>query len=169
MHLTITIFLDPLDTTRLGVWILDGDPLHRSLLQYALTPKSVTNTVIVQVVDISRPWTIMESLHSWTEVLREHIHSLKLTPKDLNEMEERSKLHLNWFRKKKYFALCFRIEKKITAGVTKLLCFCLYSWFADLCSWHFLKVSSFILCGVCSFAILIFQEDVVLFDGYILS
>lgn len=77
------------DTTRLGVWILDGDPLHRSLLQYALTPKSVTNTVIVQVVDISRPWTIMESLHSWTEVLREHIHSLKLTPKDLNEMEER--------------------------------------------------------------------------------
>ena len=95
MHLTINIFLDPLDTTRLGVWILDGDPLHRSLLQYALTPKSVTNTVIVQVVDISRPWTIMESLHSWTEVLREQIHSLKLTPKDLNEMEERSKLHLN--------------------------------------------------------------------------
>lgn len=91
-QLTINfIFLDPLDTTRLGVWILDGDPLHRSLLQYALTPKSVTNTVIVQVVDISRPWTIMESLHSWTEVLREHIHSLKLTPKDLNEMEERSK------------------------------------------------------------------------------
>ena len=94
-HLTINIFLDPLDTTRLGVWILDGDSLHRSLLQYALTPKSVTNTVIVQVVDISRPWTIMESLHSWTEVLREHIHSLKLSPKDLNEMEERSKLSFN--------------------------------------------------------------------------
>lgn len=31
----------------------------------------------------------MESLHSWTEVLREHIHSLKLPPKELNEMEER--------------------------------------------------------------------------------
>ena len=92
-HPTLNIFLDLLDTTRLGVWILDGDPLHRSLLQYALTPKSVTNTVIVQVVDISRPWTIMESLHSWTEVLREHIHSLKLTPRDLNEMEERSKLN----------------------------------------------------------------------------
>ncbi|XP_068696771.1 cytoplasmic dynein 1 light intermediate chain 2-like [Montipora capricornis] len=77
------------DSTRLGVWILDGDPLHKNLLQYALTPKSITNTVIVHVVDISRPWTIMESLHSWTEVLREHIHSLKLPPKELNEMEER--------------------------------------------------------------------------------
>lgn len=77
------------DSTRLGVWILDGDPLHKGLLQFAITPKSVTNTLIVQVVDISRPWTIMESLHSWTEVLREHIHSLKLPPKELNEMEER--------------------------------------------------------------------------------
>ncbi|KAJ7337286.1 Cytoplasmic dynein 1 light intermediate chain 1 [Desmophyllum pertusum] len=77
------------DSTRLGVWILDGDPLHKSLLQYVLTPKTITNTLIVQIVDISRPWTIMESLHSWTEVLREHIHSLKLPPKELNEMEER--------------------------------------------------------------------------------
>ncbi|XP_015751671.1 PREDICTED: cytoplasmic dynein 1 light intermediate chain 1-like [Acropora digitifera] len=77
------------DSTRLGVWILDGDPLHKNLLQYALTVKSINNAVIVQVVDISRPWTIMESLHSWTEVLREHIHSLKLPPKELNEMEER--------------------------------------------------------------------------------
>lgn len=36
----------------------------------------------------------MESLHSWTEVLREHVHSLKLPPKELNEMEERSKFIL---------------------------------------------------------------------------
>lgn len=78
------------DSTRLGVWILDGDPLHKNLLQYALTPKCINSTLVVQVVDMSRPWTIMESLHSWTEVLREHIHSLKLPPKELNEMEERS-------------------------------------------------------------------------------
>ena len=51
----------------------------------------------------------MESLHSWTEVLREHIHSLKLPPKELNEMEERSKFSLkrilyklNQSRLKKY-------------------------------------------------------------------
>ncbi|CAH3020339.1 unnamed protein product [Porites evermanni] len=81
------------DSTRLGVWILDGDPLHKNLLQYALTPKCINNTLVVQVVDMSRPWTIMESLHSWTEVLREHIHSLKLPPKELNEMEERIVRH----------------------------------------------------------------------------
>lgn len=96
-HLTWYIFIDILDSTRLGVWILDGDPLHKSLLQYVLTPKTITNTLIVQIVDISRPWTIMESLHSWTEVLREHIHSLKLPPKELNEMEERSKFILGWY------------------------------------------------------------------------
>ena len=78
------------DSTRLGVWILDGDPLHKNLLQFALTPKCIKNTLVVQVVDMSRPWTIMESLRSWTEVLREHIHSLKLQPKERNEMEERS-------------------------------------------------------------------------------
>lgn len=91
MCLTFCIFVLNVDSTRLGVWILDGDPLHKGLLQFAITPKSITNTLIVQVVDISRPWTIKESLHSWTEVLREHIHSLKLPPKELNEMEERSK------------------------------------------------------------------------------
>ena len=91
MCLTFCLFVLNVDSTRLGVWILDGDPLHKGLLQFAITPKSITNTLIVQVVDISRSWTIMESLHSWTEVLREHIHSLKLPPKELNEMEERSK------------------------------------------------------------------------------
>lgn len=80
-----------LDYTRLNVWILDGDPRNKTLLKYALTPKNVNDTLVVLVVDCSKPWFIMDSLHSWTEILREHIHSLKLTPKQLNEMEERSK------------------------------------------------------------------------------
>ncbi|EDO45956.1 predicted protein, partial [Nematostella vectensis] len=77
------------DYTRLNVWILDGDPRNKSLLKYALTPKHARDVLVVMVVDCSRPWAIMESLHSWTEILREHIHSLKLSPKELNEMEEK--------------------------------------------------------------------------------
>ena len=84
------IFLFFTDSTRLNVWILDGDPQQKSLLKYAVTAKNVADTLILHVVDGSRPWTIMESLNQWTAVLREHIHSLKLPPRDLNEMEERS-------------------------------------------------------------------------------
>ncbi|KXJ23784.1 Cytoplasmic dynein 1 light intermediate chain 2 [Exaiptasia diaphana] len=76
------------DYTRLNVWILDGDARNKTLLNYALTPQNANDSLIVLVVDSSKPWTIMDSLHSWTEVLREHIHSLKLTPTQLNEMEE---------------------------------------------------------------------------------
>lgn len=79
------------DYTRLNVWILDGDARNKTLLKYALTPQNVNDSLVVLVVDSSKPWTIMDSLHSWTEVLREHIHSLKLTPTQFNEMEETSK------------------------------------------------------------------------------
>lgn len=82
------------DYTRLNVWILDGDPQNKTLLKYALTPENTNDCLVVLVVDSSKPWTIMDSLHSWTEVLREHIHSLKLTPTQLNEMEEKSKCKL---------------------------------------------------------------------------
>ncbi|KAK3751295.1 hypothetical protein QZH41_012196 [Actinostola sp. cb2023] len=77
------------DYTRLNVWILDGDARNKTLLKYVLTPKNVNDSVVVLVVDSSRPWAMLDSLHSWTEVLREHMHSLKLTPTQLNEMEER--------------------------------------------------------------------------------
>lgn len=141
-----------LDNTRLGVWILDGDPLHKNLLQYAITPKSITNTLIVHVVDISRPWTIMESLHLWTEVLREHIHSLKLPPKELNEMEERSKFNLDsYFSALSWYSICYCVEddkSNCRAGVSKSLYYCWYSCLTDFCSWPVCKIAKNIFCTV---------------------
>lgn len=87
----MNVIFIPVDYTRLNVWILDGDARNKTLLNYALTPQSANDSLVVLVVDSSKPWNIMDSLHSWTEILREHIHSLKLTPTQLNEMEERSK------------------------------------------------------------------------------
>jgi len=43
------------------------------------------------VVDMSRPWTIMESLQKWASVLREHVDKLKIPPEEMREMEKRSK------------------------------------------------------------------------------
>ena len=80
-----------LEYARLNVWILDGDGYHKDLLKYVITPEGIRNIIIVIVVDISKPWTIIDSLEQWTRILREHLHTLKLSAKELNEIEETCK------------------------------------------------------------------------------
>ncbi|CAB4002666.1 Hypothetical predicted protein [Paramuricea clavata] len=75
------------DSTRLNVWIMDGDVRYKNLLKFAITKKSAKDVTVILIIDMSRPWTIMDTLNSWVHVLREHIHSLNLSPKELNEME----------------------------------------------------------------------------------
>ncbi|KTG38416.1 hypothetical protein cypCar_00021166 [Cyprinus carpio] len=76
------------DLTRCGVWILDGDLYHKGLLKFAVTAESLKDSLAVFVVDMSRPWTIMESLQKWTSVLREHVDKLKIAPEEMKEMEQ---------------------------------------------------------------------------------
>lgn len=73
------------------MWILDGDLYHKGLLKFAVTPESLKDSLVVFVVDMSRPWTIMESLQKWASVLREHVDKLKIPPEEMREMEQRSK------------------------------------------------------------------------------
>ncbi|XP_006818435.2 cytoplasmic dynein 1 light intermediate chain 2-like [Saccoglossus kowalevskii] len=40
------------------------------------------------VVDMSRPWTIMESLNKWARILRDHIELLEVDPEKTNELEK---------------------------------------------------------------------------------
>ncbi|KAJ8400450.1 hypothetical protein AAFF_G00395740 [Aldrovandia affinis] len=77
------------DLTRCNVWILDGDLYHKGLLKFALSVESVQDTLAVFVVDMSRPWTIMESLQKWAGVLRDHVDRLKIPPEDMREMEQK--------------------------------------------------------------------------------
>uniref|UniRef100_A0A673H9I4 Dynein light intermediate chain n=1 Tax=Sinocyclocheilus rhinocerous TaxID=307959 RepID=A0A673H9I4_9TELE len=76
------------DLTRCSVWILDGDLYHKGLLKFAVTAESLKDSLAVFVVDMSRPWTIMESLQKWTSVLREHVDKLKIAPEEIKEMEQ---------------------------------------------------------------------------------
>ncbi|KAG1675118.1 Cytoplasmic dynein 1 light intermediate chain 2 [Nymphon striatum] len=76
------------DHTRLGVWILDGDAFHKNLLKFALSEKSIKNSLIMLVVPMNQPWHIMESLDNWAAVLQEHINRLKLSPDDANEQQQ---------------------------------------------------------------------------------
>jgi len=75
----------------MGVWILDGVVWHSSLLPFALNKNSIAHTTVMVVVDMSQPWAIPESLDRWAAVLRKHIDSLKVDPKDYAEMRQNSK------------------------------------------------------------------------------
>uniref|UniRef100_A0A672G701 Dynein light intermediate chain n=1 Tax=Salarias fasciatus TaxID=181472 RepID=A0A672G701_SALFA len=76
------------DHTRCNVWILDGDLYHKGLLKFAVTAQSLPDCLAVFVADMSRPWTIMESLQKWASVLRDHVDKLKIPPEDMREMEQ---------------------------------------------------------------------------------
>ncbi|KAM8799371.1 cytoplasmic dynein 1 light intermediate chain 2 [Eudromia elegans] len=77
------------DHTRCNVWILDGDLYHKGLLKFAVSAESLQDTVVVFVADMSRPWTVMESLQKWASVLEEHIDKLKIPPEEMRDMEQK--------------------------------------------------------------------------------
>ncbi|KAK1802136.1 hypothetical protein P4O66_021768 [Electrophorus voltai] len=76
------------DLTRCNVWILDGDLYHKGLLKFAVSGDSLEDSLAMFVVDMSRPWAIMESLEKWTSVLREHVDKLKMPPEKMKELEQ---------------------------------------------------------------------------------
>ncbi|XP_071375791.1 cytoplasmic dynein 1 light intermediate chain 2 isoform X1 [Centroberyx affinis] len=77
------------DLTRCNVWILDGDLYHKGLLKFAVSAQSLADSLAVFVADMSRPWTIMESLQKWASVLRDHVDKLKIPPEEMREMEQK--------------------------------------------------------------------------------
>ncbi|XP_029445268.1 cytoplasmic dynein 1 light intermediate chain 1 isoform X1 [Rhinatrema bivittatum] len=76
------------DQTRCNVWILDGDLYHKGLIKFAMDASTVKDTLMMLVVDMSRPWTALESLQKWASVVREHIDKLKIPPEEVKEMEQ---------------------------------------------------------------------------------
>lgn len=79
------------DPTRCNVWILDGDLYHKGLLKFAVTAQTLADTLALFVVDMSRPWSIMESLQKWASVLRDHVDKLKISAEQTRELEQKSK------------------------------------------------------------------------------
>ncbi|XP_022688383.1 cytoplasmic dynein 1 light intermediate chain 2-like isoform X2 [Varroa jacobsoni] len=79
------------DTTRLGVWVLDGDPWHRNLLRFALNEEnpSMQDTMVVLTASMAVPWSIASSLEAWANLLEEHISRLKLNPEYVEACKKR--------------------------------------------------------------------------------
>ena len=70
----------------MGVWIPDGDGSNTNLLKFALNESNIDNVLICFVVSMSTPWSIMESLNKWSNILREHLKKLNLPEKKRNDM-----------------------------------------------------------------------------------
>lgn len=77
------------DQTRCNVWILDGDLYHKGLLKFSLDALSLRDTLVMLVVDMSKPWTALDSLQKWASVVREHVDKLKIPPEEMKEMEQK--------------------------------------------------------------------------------
>uniref|UniRef100_T1ISV7 Dynein light intermediate chain n=1 Tax=Strigamia maritima TaxID=126957 RepID=T1ISV7_STRMM len=76
------------DHTRLGAWVLDGDPSHSHLLKFTLTEKSFRHTTVVFCVSMMQPWSILDSLQTWSQILQDHIDRLKFSNEEIKEMQQ---------------------------------------------------------------------------------
>ena len=80
------------DHTRLGHWILDGDPAHSNLLGFALTEGNFTDTTVLLCVAMTTPWNIMDQLRNWATVLQDHIDKLTLSAERTKKLQNESEL-----------------------------------------------------------------------------
>ncbi|KAK8384507.1 hypothetical protein O3P69_009360 [Scylla paramamosain] len=77
------------DHTRLSVWVLDGEPVHGELLEYAMSPKNLEHTLVLLTVSMTTPWGIMDQLHTWASTLQDHIDKLNLDPDYFKERQDK--------------------------------------------------------------------------------
>merc|ERR1712241_341863 len=75
------------DHTRLGHWILDGDPSHSHLLRFALTEENFTDTSVLLCVAMTTPWNIMDQLRNWATILQDHIDKLSLSAEKTKKLQ----------------------------------------------------------------------------------
>lgn len=107
IKINYTLFI--LEHTRLSAWIQSGEAHIKELLKYVITKDSVNHCLVVICVDISKPWNMVDNLDHYLNVVREHLHTLNLSAKTLNEMERKGKqegwlvIHSRWI----FFGILF--------------------------------------------------------------
>lgn len=79
------------DHARCNAWVLDGDLYHKGLQKFAMCVENLANSLAVLMVDLSRPWLALDSLHKWTSVLRDYLDKLRVPPETMRELEHRCK------------------------------------------------------------------------------
>ena len=74
------------------MWVLDGDPNHTGLLKYALKEGNFSDTLVMLVVSMATPWSLLDTLNKWADVLSEHVDKIRIPAEKMQEYEKSCKL-----------------------------------------------------------------------------
>ncbi|XP_051949165.1 cytoplasmic dynein 1 light intermediate chain 1-like isoform X3 [Xyrauchen texanus] len=77
------------DHARCNAWVLDGDLYHKGLQKFALSTENLADSLVLFVVDLSRPWLALDSLQKWGSVVRDYLDKLRVPPETMRELEHR--------------------------------------------------------------------------------
>lgn len=76
------------DNTRLRVWVLDGDPEHSHLLEFALNEETFSDTTLMFTVSMTTPWAMLEQLQNWATLLQDHVDKINLSADFVQERKQ---------------------------------------------------------------------------------
>ena len=73
---------------RLNFWQLEGETKHNDLLQFAVNERTISNSLVLILLDFSQPWNLVNSLNRWLGIVENHIKSVTnlLTPEKVSEL-----------------------------------------------------------------------------------
>ncbi|CAH8570547.1 unnamed protein product [Heterobilharzia americana] len=75
------------DTLNMGVWCLNGDPQLSNLLKFALNESNIWHTMGIICVNYAEPWSILNDLELWLQILEQHINHLKITSEEIENLK----------------------------------------------------------------------------------
>ena len=140
--------LDPQDQfsddviSRLSIWSVNSDGIS---MQYSLTESHLTysdkgwNGMVVFVVDYSQPWSLMERLENWVDVLEKHLGSIKV----IKVLELCVAFFWQWvFNFAADFAYCLFFQFLAVVQIIFMYFFMLYGHFNGLICFIFLYPQS---------------------------
>uniref|UniRef100_A0A672SFJ3 Dynein light intermediate chain n=1 Tax=Sinocyclocheilus grahami TaxID=75366 RepID=A0A672SFJ3_SINGR len=78
-----------MDHARCNAWVLDGDLYHKGLQKFAVSTENLEDSLVLFVVDLSRPWLALDSLQKWGSVVRDFVDKLRVPPETMRELEHR--------------------------------------------------------------------------------
>ncbi|KAK4468108.1 hypothetical protein MN116_008277 [Schistosoma mekongi] len=75
------------DSLHMGVWCLDGHPQQSNLLKFALNKSNIWHTMGVICIDYTEPWSLINNLELWLQVIEQHINHLKIDSEEIDNLK----------------------------------------------------------------------------------
>jgi hypothetical protein len=66
------------DTGRISTWLLGSEAGYMPLLRFAINRETYAAAIAALVIDMSRPWSLLDDLQAGLKALAQHIASLDI-------------------------------------------------------------------------------------------